>query len=90
VENSTEKKKFLENLVENMSCHIEANAYMLSSVGSGDCSFTYAKLINRSNSRKFIKEIKGPVFIMRVFLNLIFFIFGACLLVYNFRKEKET
>ncbi|MFZ2193126.1 MAG: glycosyltransferase family 39 protein [Candidatus Moraniibacteriota bacterium] len=90
VENSTEKKKFLENLVENMSCHIEANAYIISSVGSSDCSFTYAKLINGSNSKKFIKEIKNPIFIVRIFLNALFFIFGIWLLIYNFHKEEKN
>jgi hypothetical protein len=82
------KSNLLMKIINNADCHIEANAYILSSRGEDVCNFSYVKIFNSKNS-KFLKQMKDPIFLTEIIFSLIFSVLGYILLIYNFKKEKE-
>jgi hypothetical protein len=87
---SSEERKgsVFSNLANDASCQIEANAYILSAYGKNNCSTYLVKLITRSGSNSFFKEIKHSAFWIQFLITLAFSVFGYLVLV--FRSWKET
>jgi hypothetical protein len=83
------KSKLFMKIINNADCHIEANAYMISSRGENICDFSYSRLIRNDETKKFMKKIHEPIFLMFVILVFLFTVFGYSSLIYYFRSEKE-
>jgi hypothetical protein len=83
-----EKNNLIIKVINDVDCHIEANAYILSSQGEDVCDSSYTKVFN-SNNPKFLKKMKAPIFWVGIIFSFLFSFFGYLLLIYNFRKEKE-
>jgi hypothetical protein len=79
---SGKSSTLLSGLDKNISCHIQANAYMLSSIGNDACNFSIIGILRQSSGM-------GSFYILWIFLCFLFSLGGYSLLVYNFRKEKN-
>lgn len=85
---TVEKSSPFIKLINDVDCHVEANAYILSSHGKDVCDFSYTKIFSSKNP-KFIKQMKEPIFWAEIIYSLTFSIFGYILLIYNFKREKQ-
>lgn len=89
--NSTGNKQensFLFNLGKEIDCQIEANSYMLSSLGRESCSLNFIKLMSAEKSKIFLKSLRDPLFDLALFGGFIFSFFGYWLLAQRCKKEE--
>lgn len=87
VKNTQSAEKSLFSIVaDTVSCHIEANAHLLSSFGQENCNYTYAKIFENNRTGKALRGITSWPVILIIFL---FSVFGYSLLVYRFRTEQD-
>lgn len=80
------EKSFFSIMTDSVSCHIEANAYLLSSFGQEDCNYTYVKVWEKNRVGKALRGMASWPVVLIVFL---FSIFGYSLLVHRFRTEQD-
>ncbi|MDO9231844.1 MAG: glycosyltransferase family 39 protein [bacterium] len=83
-------ENFLGKLVNNIDCHAEANLYILSSYGSENCNFSYSDILKNKKSKTLIAELKSADFIILIFLQALFAIFGYASLLYLLWREKDN
>ncbi len=73
-----------------LSCNFQANAYMLSAVGDGNCDFSVSQFLAGGGAGKaFLKKIAEPKFDLKIVLCLLFSLLGYGMLVINFRKKNQ-
>jgi 4-amino-4-deoxy-L-arabinose transferase-like glycosyltransferase len=73
-----------------ISCTIQANTYIISSVGSGDCDFSLSQfLAGGGEGKKLSNEIIQPHFIVKTILCLMFSLLGYWLLLNGFRRKEQ-
>lgn len=85
-ESQAYKRSKLFILAESISCNIEANAYILTSLGQETCDFGYVKMFEKNKSGKaFRKNAVWP----EIFAIFCFSLFGYVLFGYRFRKESN-
>lgn len=75
------KGSFMNNIPLDISCHMQANAYILSSLGSNECNFSF------TNPARWRKISLGSW--ADLLFGVLFSVFGYGFLIYNFRAEKE-
>lgn len=75
--------------VDTLGCTIEANAYMLSSIGSGDCNFTLADIIHLNFSRQVMKNRTDPATVVTLCAEVVFSFLGYWMLLTRTRKETD-
>lgn len=80
---------FLSFLGDSLNCHIEANAYMATSIGSERCDYFLVKLFEGNTSSSFLEKTRDPVFILRIFAASLFSFFGYGAFFYFYRKEEK-
>jgi 4-amino-4-deoxy-L-arabinose transferase-like glycosyltransferase len=71
----------LNNIPLDISCHVQANAYILSSLGDSQCNFSFT---DSAQWRKISLSSWA-----NLLLGVLFSVFGYGFLIYNFRREKE-
>ncbi|HUD08936.1 MAG TPA: glycosyltransferase family 39 protein [Candidatus Saccharimonadales bacterium] len=71
----------LNNIPLDISCHVQANAYILSSLGDSQCNFSY------TNPAQWRKISLGSW--ANLLFGILFSVFGYGFLIYKFRREKE-
>lgn len=86
---TSEKSDFLKNIGEDIDCHFEANAYMLSGHGSDECDFSFVKMLESEKSKKFLKDIRGFDFWLKSSFILVFSVLGYGYLIFLARREKD-
>jgi len=80
----------IANLQNDADCHIEANAYIISSFGPENCSFSFVGLEEwRNNSRKIVKELESPSFWLVSISTLVFSAFGYAMLIFYCCREED-
>ena len=72
-----------------LSCNFQANAYMLASVGDGNCNFSLSEIAGGKISKQVFDTVSQPQFILETILCLIFSLLGCGLFIDAFRKEKS-
>ncbi len=73
----------------NLSCTFQANAYMLSSIGSSDCDFSLSQFVAGGEvGKSFFKKSTRVDFVGKVIICLMFSLIGYGILIKNFKKEK--
>lgn len=85
---SDRESKLTANLEKNIDCHIEANTYMLTSMGQDSCSDLYINAL-RGKSAIFFKKINGFFYLIGLIAAFLFSVSGYGFLIYYFRNEKE-
>jgi hypothetical protein len=83
------KGEYWKKISANADCHLEANAYMLSSAGKNKCNFPYAKILKNDKSSKLKNEIRTPFFILSIVLASVFSALGYVFLIRGAWFEKE-
>lgn len=71
-----------------INCHIQVNAFMLSSVGQDDCDFTVIKAVTKGTSRS-LAAMRDIRFLLGQIVAVILSLGGYGLLIYFFRKEVD-
>ena len=71
----------LNNIPLDVSCHVQANAYILSSLGNSQCNFSFT---DPARWRKISLASWA-----NLLFGILFSVFGYGFLIYNFRREKE-
>ncbi len=71
-----------------VNCHMQANAHMISGVGSDSCDFTIIKAIEK-HSAYAIATLHNPWFDLGQLVAAAFSLAGYGLLIVSFRKEKD-
>ena len=79
----------LVRTANDLSCNFQANAYMLTSVGDGNCDFSLSSSLGNNVSKKVLKKISDNIFIISSILCALFSLIGYGLLVYYYRKEEK-
>ena len=85
--NRNENNNLLKNIGEDADCHIEANFFMLSSLGENTCNLSYIKILFSSKSAKFIAKTKNNIFWLEIISGFLLSAFGYGLLIYHSFKE---
>jgi hypothetical protein len=85
-----QESSFFIKLGKTIDCHIEANAYMLTSLGPEECSFYFTNLLAKEKSKSFSKNLKEPIFLLALLSIFLFSFFGYTLLFCNSKKEKDN
>ncbi|MEI7891313.1 MAG: hypothetical protein WCI36_05105, partial [bacterium] len=80
---------FAVKFANNVSCNIQANAFMLSAVGKSDCNFALSQFIGGGGNKKLLKIDSIFGYILMVLLFLAFSIAGYALLINRLRKEEK-
>ena len=80
---------FLEKLRDDINCHIQVNAYMLTSIGQDECDFTVIKAMEKPNARV-IAAIRDPWFDIDQLLRFVFSLAGYALWIALYRRETEV
>ncbi|MEI8103434.1 MAG: glycosyltransferase family 39 protein [Candidatus Moraniibacteriota bacterium] len=82
-----------EKMTHDIVFHIQANAYILSSIGSNTVDFSVVDdLQHKLKAREIVKSIKiifQPTFLVQTLLTLILSLCGYGLLINAFRKESD-
>jgi hypothetical protein len=86
---SSQKINLLDGLEKNFDYHIEANPYILSSLGDDTCGFSYVRLLNGDDNKQFRRNLHDFSFETELFLGLAFSLFGYAALVYFLKNEKD-
>lgn len=82
---------FAEKLETNILCHIQANGFILSSVGSDNaCDLMEISKKIKKNRKDPAKIFKNAAVYANIALSVIFSLGGYILLVYFWKKEKNT
>lgn len=85
-EGRADKKSKISIIADNASCHMEANAFLLSSLGQESCNYDFVKAFeNNKAGRAFRAESPW----LEMLAILFFSISGYSLLIYRFKNEKE-
>lgn len=79
---------FLVKFLNTANCHIQVNAYIISSVGQDACDFTLIKMFGDHNKRA-LASLHDRSFIIGQIFNFSFSFVGYGFLVYFFRKENN-
>lgn len=79
---------FFLKLIDDVNCHIQANAYMLSSIGQDDCDVTIIKAFGKHKAKD-IAPLFDPLFDIGQFFSFIFSFGGYGLSIFFFRKEND-
>jgi 4-amino-4-deoxy-L-arabinose transferase-like glycosyltransferase len=85
-EGQSGKKSVPSIVADTVSCHIEAHAYLLSSLGQETCRYTYVKLLSQNRAGNTLRETASWPMIVGV---LLFSVFGSLFLGYRFQREKD-
>ncbi|MEI8103432.1 MAG: glycosyltransferase family 39 protein [Candidatus Moraniibacteriota bacterium] len=78
-----------ETFFDNVSCHIEANAHMLTSFKTGDCNFLFVRVFDSSLPSKTIHKLQSIPSLGWMVGILAFSVVGYGLLIARLRKEKD-
>jgi hypothetical protein len=84
---SEQKISFFSKVGRDVDCHIEANFYMLSSLGEDNCSFYAAQIAAKNKSKGFLRNLEDPFFDLGLLSGLLFSVLGYALLSYNYKKD---
>jgi len=87
------KSSLATKVGNNLNCHMENNAYILSSSGSSNCIFSYETVIRKMFHDKKVKqdwrEIRQPKVAAGLILGFVFSFWGYVFLVICAWKEKD-
>lgn len=79
---------FLVKFRNDVNCHIQVNAYMISSIGEDACDFTLINMFGARN-KKALASLYDPSFMIGQVFNFCFSLIGYGLLVFFFRRENN-
>jgi len=85
-EGDSGKRSVFSIFADDLSCTVESNGYILSSLGREDCGFAYVKSLEDSRAGRAFRE---TVFWPEFAAVLLFSVFGYALLAYRFRTERN-
>jgi len=86
VNSASDGESLLVKVENAISCHFEANGYILSSAGQDTCARWYSKIMQ---GERITKLHKGPGFWAGIGFSFLFSIFGYVLLLFRLVREKE-
>ncbi len=75
-------------LANDVACHLEANMYILTAVGTGDCGYDFVRIF-QPLSQKSAAQYAHPHVWLWLFMTGVFSVSGYGLLIYRFRKEQD-
>lgn len=88
---SSRDATILKKIGTSIACQVQANGFIISSVGSDDkCDFLKVSSNLKENKKDPNKIFKNSAIIGNIILSAIFSLGGYILLVYFFRREKNT
>ena len=76
-------------IANGLSCNFQANTYMLSAVGDGNCEFSLTQYLGGEGNKKITKDIMQPMYIFKAIVCILFSLFGYFALINNFRKDDD-
>lgn len=87
---SSRGASFVEKLGLNVVCHIQANGFILSSVGNdSECDLLETEKKIKRNKKDPAKAFKNTMIMTNMILSVIFSLGGIALLIYFWKKEKS-
>ena len=86
----TGRRHLLHAFAKDVSCHIEANAYIVSSMGDGNCDYWLVKSFQSNVSVKVKELFRSPAFLFGWVLSIAFSVFGYTSLVMRWWREREA
>lgn len=82
----SQKKSLFSIVADDLSCHIEAGEYLLSSLGQESCNFAYIKTWENNKAGA---AFRTNAFWPEIFAVFLFSIVGYFLLAYRFHREED-
>ncbi|MEI8096984.1 MAG: glycosyltransferase family 39 protein [Candidatus Moraniibacteriota bacterium] len=79
---------FLVKFLNTANCHIQVNAYMISSIGQDACDFTIIKMFGNHNE-KALASLRDPSFVIGQIFSFGLSFLGYGLLIFFFRREGD-
>lgn len=87
--NTNRGDSMIVKTADDLSCNFQANSYMLSSIGDGNCDFSLTTVMRNGFDKIILKEISKRRFIFGTIICIIFSIIGYGLIGYYYKKEKD-
>ena len=86
---SDSHRSFLANAFRTMDCHVEGNAFIISSIGEKECQFSYPKFFQDNRTNKPFLSLANRNNIAVLILSLIFSVVGYSLFIYFIKNNKD-
>jgi hypothetical protein len=89
IDTQKSKDNLATKFIKNIDCHIEANAYILTSIGDKNCDFLSVKLLKKNQPENLLRDMKNPGIYFRIIAAVLFSIFGYIFLIRRWREEPD-